>query len=81
MKKTLCWWIIGRDNGKRSPAIAIDVHDETGDLLGGTWTKTLVIDAATLRKLAELTVKEFAETAGITDVVFDQDSTDTFAKN
>lgn len=76
MTHEACYWIIGRDNTRQAPAVAVDLHKHNGDLSAETWTRDLGPgDDARAVALA------YAAANGVPAerVTFDDASTDFFA--
>lgn len=87
MKKTMCWWIIGRDNITQRAAMSIAVHDENGELLE-QWSRGLsrpgwdVLNEDGWMALwdeARSIVEDYGARHGISQFVYDDDSTDMYA--
>lgn len=76
---TACYWIIGSDNIIQNPAVAVDLHDATGALIGETYSRNLFSNnpKAEAREIAE----HYAKRNGVNHffVHYDADSTESFA--
>jgi hypothetical protein len=76
---TACYWIIGIANKAQAPAVAIDLHNADGSLARETKTITLDnhlrIETESLRH-----AKLFCAEHGVTELVYDPDSTQAFAE-
>ena len=76
----VCYWIIGAANKNQAPAVALDLHNELGELIGQTQTWRL--PKTHFRRAARAKAMAYARKHGISSryVAYDPDSTECFAQ-
>ena len=75
-----CYWIIGAKNKRQEPAVAIDIHTESGDL----WcqTATFSLSFTGFRAYARVRALDYIKQFGLNaaQLNYDGDSTRCFAE-